>query len=469
MDRQQQFRDRVSKVAELLATVDKSKPVRVISHFDADGITACALVIKALHLKGFTYLATIVKQLTHGILYDLSREKAETIIFCDLGSGELDKIQEILKGKMIFVIDHHRINGDYSGVVLLNPEEFEISGSKEISASGVAYFLYREITKKNRLAHLAIVGAMGDYQEHNGFSELNKEILEEAKKDGLIRVVEGLRIPCLESIPINKALEFCVDPLIPGVSGTEIGASKFLQDIGAQVKVGLKWKKVSELKEKESRQIAAGIIERRLGVDKPEQIYGPVYILTKEKSDSPTKNAAEFANLLDACGRMDKASLGLCACLGDESCKMRAVSVLNQYRRELVENLQWFEKSRKDKDANIVIEDKKYVIINAKNKIRDTMLGALATALTSNPEYATGKLILTMGQDDDMIKVSLRVAGKLQADLKKILELMVLPAKGRCGGHKSAAGGRFPIENEADFIENAKRVLEKFSAEETVG
>ena len=465
MDRQQEFKDRAAKVAELFCSIGRAKPVKIVSHFDADGISACAIIIKAMNILGYAYNATIVKQLTQGVVYDLSHDKADTIIFCDMGSGEIDRIAEILKGKQIFIIDHHRISGSTSDVVLLNPEQFGISGSKELSASGAAYFLYRQIAKKKNTAHIALVGAIGDYQEHNGLSGFNKEILEDAKSQGLVKVAEGLRISCSESALINKALEFSLDPLIPGISGSEASAVKFLQELTVG-KQGYRWKKFSELGEKEAKIIASAVIEKRRGVDKFEDIFGPVYFLPKEKNEA-MKNAAEYANLLDACGRMEKASVGLGACLGDETSKMRALSILNQYKRELLENFQWFDKARKNRDST-VIEEKGYVIINAKSRIRDTMLGALATVLTSSPEYAKGKLIMTLGYDADMIKVSLRAAGKLNVDLKRILELMVLPVKGTCGGHKNAAGGRLEKGREEEFTENAKHVLEKFSAEETV-
>ncbi|MBW3011801.1 DHH family phosphoesterase [Candidatus Woesearchaeota archaeon] len=469
MDRYEKFTDSVRKAAEELSALDKTKPIRIISHIDADGIAACAIISKALSLKNFQYSATIVKQTTKGIIYDLAHEKNETYIFLDLGSAELNSLKDTLKEKKIFIFDHHKINGDPRGIVFVNPEEFGISGSTELSASGVAYLIYKELTKKKNMAHVAFLGAIGDFQEHLGLSELNLKILNDAKKEGLIKVSQGLRIAATEATPVHKAIEFCYFPVIPDVTGSETGAVKFLDEIGVAAKRGYKWKRLMDLTDKEAKTIGEGIVKRRNCNDKLEQVYGDVYILQKEKRESITKDAFSYMAMIDACGRMEKASVGLGCCLGDETSKLRGASILNRYKRELMASLQWVNSSRKNKESKSVIEDTGYLIINAKYKLRETIISSLSSILTLNPEL-DGKIIMIIGKshDDDMTKVSLRANNRKDVDLKKVLELMIMPVKGHCGGHKYAAGGRFSKELEEEFIENAKRVLDKFSKEEKV-
>ncbi len=68
--------------------------------------------------------------------------------------------------------------------------------------------------------------------------------------------------------------------------------------------------------------------------------------MEEEEKASPLKDCKEFATLLNACGRLDMASLGIGACLGDEKSKKRALDALKIYRKEIVESLRWFENNQ---------------------------------------------------------------------------------------------------------------------------
>ncbi|PIY60162.1 hypothetical protein COY95_03215, partial [Candidatus Woesearchaeota archaeon CG_4_10_14_0_8_um_filter_47_5] len=56
----QQFLDMVQKVAEDFKKLDKKGPLRLISHIDADGISACALMIHALDKENRSYVLSTV-------------------------------------------------------------------------------------------------------------------------------------------------------------------------------------------------------------------------------------------------------------------------------------------------------------------------------------------------------------------------------------------------------------------------
>ena len=63
--------------------------------------------------------------------------------------------------------------------------------------------------------------------------------------------------------------------------------------------------------EEEIKKLVSGIILRRLSEDSPEDVLGDVYILNEEEKESPFRDAKEFSTLLNACGRLEKASLGM--------------------------------------------------------------------------------------------------------------------------------------------------------------
>ena len=54
----------------------------------------------------------------------------------------------------------------------MNPHLFDIDGSTEISGAGVVYLFCKALDGKNKdMAHIAIVGAIGDIQEDKGFKK----------------------------------------------------------------------------------------------------------------------------------------------------------------------------------------------------------------------------------------------------------------------------------------------------------
>src|SRR3989338_2147298 len=268
-------------------------------------------------------------------------------------------------------------------------------------------------------AHVAIIGAMGDMQEHNGFEKLNNEILETAIGKGKLKVIRGLRLFGAQTKPLHKVLEYCTDPFIPEVTGSESGAIQFLHQIGINPKDGKGWKKIRHLSKDEMKNLVTGVILKRLGEDKPEDVLGNVYILRGEEEESPTKDAKEFATLLNACGRMDKAYLGIGACLGDEKLKKKAISLMADYKREIINSLEWYDKNKAN---DLVINGKGYVLINAQDKLSPSIIGTLASIL-SKSNGIKEKFVMSIAQiADGTTKVSLRMSGNNnEMDLKQII------------------------------------------------
>jgi len=316
------------------------------------------------------------------------------------------------------------------------------------------------------LAHLAILGAIGDMQENNGFhSDLNNFILEDAVNSKKIEVKIGLRMFGMQTRPINKVLEYTTDPYIPGVTGSEQGAKRFLQEIGLNFVENGKYKKLVQLSEAEMKKLVTSIILKRIGSEeKPEDVLGKIYILTEEEDENPLKDAKEFSTLLNACGRMNKPSIGIGCCLGDKKSKEEAITLLLDYKREIINSLNWFYANK-----NKFPEGKGYILINAEDHLKDTMIGTLGSMISKSNLYPKDFTILTMAYTiDGNIKASLRTVGRSKKDLRDIINHIVSKVGGIGGGHKYAAGALISQEKEKDFIETSKQVLEKEFIEETI-
>ncbi|MBW2981844.1 DHH family phosphoesterase [Candidatus Woesearchaeota archaeon] len=469
----EQFYKSIEKAVEKFKSFDKNETIRLISHLDADGISACAILIHLLTQENRKYSISIVQQLDREKLLELSRESYSYFIFSDLGSGQIKSINELLKDKQIIILDHHepeKIENLNENIIHINPHLFDIDGSKEISGAGVVYSFAKAIDKKfEELAHVAIIGAMGDVQEDNGFLKLNNQILETAVKKGKLEVKKGLRMFGMQTKPLHKVLEYSTDPYIPGVSGSESGAIQFLHQIGIDPKNGNKgWKKIVHLNDEEMKKLTTGIIMKRLNETKPEDVLGQIYILPHEKKESPTRDAKEFATLLNACGRMEKASFGMGACLGIEKDKQKAFQTLLDYKKEIVNAINWY---NNNKNSMYIIKGKRFIIINAQDQINPNIIGTLASIISKSNDIEENTYILSLAQTlNKTTKASLRISGqkKEDIDLRDVLKQIIAKTGGEAGGHMSAAGALIPIEKEQEFIDIAKNILAKKGMEEKI-
>ena len=320
------------------------------------------------------------------------------------------------------------------------------------------------------IAHIAVIGAIGDLQEQNGFLRLNEELLKIAVDKGKIKVIKGLRLFGAQTKPLHKALEYCTDPYIPGVSGSESGAIQFLYQIGIEPKNGNGWKKIVHLDEEDMKKLVTGIIMKRFNEASPDDVLGNIYILPHEQEESPTRDAKEFATLLNACGRLGRASFGIGACLGDKKIRQQAIRSLTDYKKEIVNALNWY---NENKFGNDVFWGNRFVIINAKTNVMSTMIGTLASILSKSHLMANNTFILSMAQAiDGNTKISLRTTNNANGnlDLRKVIEESIDGiGNSEAGGHQNAAGAVIPSDKEEMFIETAKEVLGKYAVEEKIG
>ncbi len=466
MDKYSRFRESFKDAVSAFRSFDKNKKIRLVSHLDADGISAIAILIHALSLENRKYSASIVRQLDAEKIKSLSKEQFDYFIFSDLGSGQLSSIAKYFNSKKVIILDHHNPEeitaSPGENITHINPHLFGINGSKEIAGSGVVYLFVSELNKKNKeLAHIAVVGAVGEVQDiPSGFTALNKEILQEAVSQGKIESKKGLRIFGAQTKPLHKVLEYSTDPYIPGVTGSESGAIHFLNQIGINPKKGNSWKKLVHLDDEEMKKLVTGIVLKRLNETKPEDVLGDIYILPHEEKESPTRDAKEFATLLNACGRMEKASFGIGACLGIEKDRQKAIQTLAEYKKEIVKSLEWYEQN---KNSSKIMRGSNFIIINAQDDVPATMIGTLASIISKSNHLEKDTYIMSLANtDENNIKISLRLAGSREniIDLRTIVkEIIASIGIGEAGGHAAAAGALIPKEKENEFIEQAKIVL----------
>src|SRR3989338_897385 len=137
MDAYERFNENLRQAAEEFNQVDRKEAIRLISHLDADGISACAIMIKLLNNDNRKYSVSTVQQLNREVLKQLASEPYNCFIFTDIGSGVVKDIKELLNGRKVFILDHHSISDEgFESIVFVNPHICGIDGGREISGAG---------------------------------------------------------------------------------------------------------------------------------------------------------------------------------------------------------------------------------------------------------------------------------------------------------------------------------------------
>ncbi|HIH44863.1 MAG TPA: DHH family phosphoesterase, partial [Candidatus Methanoperedenaceae archaeon] len=294
------------------------KYVRVLSHNDTDGVAAAGVMCNALHRIGIIFHCSILPQLDQSVAERVNREQSDAVVFCDMGSGQPDVISKIRD--RVLVIDHHIPYGKLE-CLHVNPHLSGINGANEISASGTAYLVAREMGDNRDLAGLALTGAVGDKQEMAG---ANGAILEDAVKSGAVTVSKGLRIG---DGNIEELLEYTLDPYLD-VTGDRDGIRGFLSDINVRGDV-------NGLEEDARRRLASAMVLRLAKRAAPEAlnlVVGDVYRLNREV----IPNIFDFSNVLNTCGKLEKPGLGIALCLRDRAPLDEALRLMKDEQRALV-------------------------------------------------------------------------------------------------------------------------------------
>jgi len=435
--------DTVDKFSKIFLEKTRGKRIHLISHFDTDGISSAAIASKTFERLNYQFSVKILKQFNKKEIDFFPEDKV--IVLFDLGSSNLSDLAKF--GKEVFVIDHHEveITEIADNVHVLNFHLIE--GGEDLCSAELAYLFARAISEENKdLAQLAILGMIGDIMERN-INKTRDMIIKEAK----VKVKRGLLI-YPSTRPLDRALEYNSRPFIPGVTGDSQGTFELLTEAGIS-REGNKFKALIDLNEEEMKNLVTAITLRLNGLEKDSDYIGNLYLL---KFFNKIEDARELSAIINACSRMDKPQVALMFCLGNSSARKQAEKIYVKYRQHIISGLRYIDKNKK-------IEGREYIIINARDNIKDTIIGTLASILSFSSVYKEGTIIIAMAYNEDKIKVSTRMAGrgsKSSRNLKELLDSVMSTLGGQSGGHKMAAGCTINKEDEEKFIELMKKKLE---------
>ena len=436
--------EKIEIIAKKFLESSNNKDICIISHFDTDGITSATIMIKTIKKIDKKFSLKIVKNLEEKFIYELPKDKL--IIFLDLGSGSLHHIKNSgLKLEEVFIIDHHEIPNEIQEKIpkeinIINPMLYD---KQKISASCLTYLFCRQINPEiKHLAKLAILGMIGDTLEKN-IDKLNNEII----NDGELKRKRGLLI-YPSTRPINRALEFSSNPYIPKVTGDINGVRNLLKDAGLNPVEG-KYKTLLELNKDEMSRLITAILLREPKA-KSHDIVGDIFLI---KFFNKLEDAREISAMINACSRMEESETAIQLCMEIPKAKKKAESIHTRYRQFIISGMKIALETQKT-DCN------GFVIINAKDKMKDTIVGTIASILSNSSLYEEGTIIITMAHFENKIKISSRCVGKNGRNVREILNNVIKITGGEVGGHEFAAGGIITQEKEQEFIKILKKNLE---------
>jgi len=226
------------------------------------------------------------------------------------------------------------------------------------------------------------------------------------------------------------------------------GVLELLREIGLNPIKG-KYKNLVELNAEEMEKLVTAIILRNPKA-KHKEMIGDIFLI---KLFNKLEDARELSAMINACSRFGEPGIAIQLCMEITGAKKRAESIHAKHKQFIVSGLKLISETEK-------IKGNGFVIINAKNKIKDTITGTITSILSKSSLYEEGTIITTMAYYDDKIKVSARVVGQNGQNLREMLTKIISTIGGEVGGHKFAAGCIITQDKEQEFIDNLKKNLE---------
>lgn len=457
--------------------VENEKEISIISHLDADGIASGSIISSALARLGAKCAIRTVSDMTLNVLEQMRYENHDFYIITDLGGGMANEFNQALDNRWA-IIDHHQIPEHEISIddnnQILNAWKYGIDGGKEISAGGMAYMVAITLDRKNKnLSPIAIVSALADRQdqgEKKSLFGLNSEIVKTAQSLRLISMDLDLMLTGRETRPIHEALAYTAFPYIEGLTWATESCYALVKNAGIKMSKNGRWRVLSEISQDEKNIILNAIAEyvanssKNKEVNITDNLIGYTYTLINEDQRSLLRDAREFSTMLNACGRIRKAGVGIGICMGDRNDLLNeGEKIVTKYRTTLRNYISsiFVEKWR-------MIDNGKSIFINGEGLLAEDMLGAISSLLSGSPTLGGRLVFVRTLTNDGFYKFSSRksLGSTSKSDLGLIMRYCSGSVGGSGGGHSSAAGCRIPSVRLEEFLSAVRNAIldAKFTA-----
>lgn len=439
----------MESVSKEFLKASENKSIRIICHQGTEGIVFSAILIKMLKKFDRNFSVKIAREINEDLIREESKRNSEEAIILDrLLPKRIKCLQEIKEPILIMHSNITPKEKPNKNIKILNHFLRDSQGILEYTPTEMAYLFVKSTLPENKdISKIAIIGLIGNKQniEH---SKISQQIIADT---GNLTIRNG-PIVYPSTRPLRRTLEYSISPYIPGITGNSAGTLELLSKTGISAD-----KTLLELNEDETTKLTAAIKAKKAKQICEEDIFGNLYTL---KFFDREEDIREISFLLNTCSHLGHGDIALAYCLENEKAKSKAFEIHAKYKQELVSGLRITEKIDK-------IGGNGFVILNAKDKIRDVMVGTVCSMISSSQKYDEGTVLIGMAYNKDKVKISARVVGKSGRDLKKVLEETVLSFKelhpetlAEVRGHQLSAGCSIEREKESGFLDILKKNLE---------
>jgi len=431
-----EYRDAVERIKNVEGVV------RVVSHYDTDGITAGAIICTALRREGIPYHVSIIKGFGPSYMESLESEDFPLLILSDMGSGLLDRVATL--GDRVIIIDHHIPQDPIEEILELNCHRHRIDGTKDACGATLSFLLAISIDAGNwDLLPIAITGAIGDKQNiETGFKGVNKKLVDAGVRAGLLTQRDGIHLPGNTMV---EAIRDSISPYFTGLAGNDDATGSWLERFGVDPQ-----ENPDKLASQDQHVLPSAIVLKLLEQGTRPEIVEDLF---REKYFRPSDclDLQEFGGEIDACGRRDLAGMGLAHAMGDPSVTQEAKRV----RQEYIENVR---SQLHDVESNPpeIMKSIQYFELD-----NDAYAGVVA-GIGMHYMFSQDRPTLALNDSDGEIKVSARGTTHLVEhglDLARAMDKASSEFDGRGGGHPVAAGANLPSANKDAFLERVDSLV----------
>ncbi|MBX8637937.1 MAG: DHH family phosphoesterase [Thermoplasmata archaeon] len=428
--------------AKAVLTGARSAKVRVISHYDADGISSAAVLSIMLRRLGVPFHATMTQSLDSRLLDSLKNENGKCFIFSDMGSGQLELLEKLQCDTI--VLDHHKPLRDSERVIHVNPSLFGSNGTTDVSGATTCFLLAQHIDDANWDAAVpALAGAHGDMQHLGGYRGLNLDILNEAIKRRIIVERKSLQ---LQGNTLADSILNSPEPYFKGLTGKPEILPDYVNALGIKPDINY-----SSYSEEDLRRVASALMmtlaSNGCDYENVSQILSTQYY-----SELTGVSIAEMASLANACGRTGNYGLGLAMELADGEATAETLKFRLDYNKAMISRLNELEEGIEEMDNIQYFRSDDPSLAGA--------LCGLYMAFIGRKDRPTFSYSLA----GETYKVSGRGTKALVAsglDLAESLSVSASKFGGHGGGHVIASGATVPKEHLMEFLKSVDEITGK--------
>lgn len=438
--------------------IRSGKSIFVVTHIDCDGITSGSIITKALIRAGAKCTVRTFPEINKNVIANLQKDVRDFHVITDLGGGFAKDLDEKL-GENWFVLDHHQIpKEEFENDRVINAWKYGIDGGTQISAGGMAFLAAKTLDNRNSdLAAIAVVSALGDRQdqgEKKSFTGPNAEIASIAKNSGQLNIDLDLLLAGRETRPLPDALAFTSQPFIEGLTWNRDACFSLLSSAKIKLKEGARWRVPAELTEEEKRTVIEAITKYTTGKNATEimsELIGYTYTFPKEDKRSFLRDCREFSTMLNSCGRIQRAGVGIAICMGDRNKMLQeGEKILLEYRKMIRDYMNVLSTERWR-----ISDSEKCMMVNGDGLIPETMTGTISSLLAGSPKNVGKIVILRTNGEEGTVKFSSRksMGCKSKVNLSALMREGAEKFEGVGGGHDMAAGARIAKDKLDGFLD----------------